>query len=309
MFEPVMLTVAQLADRWGQSTNQILEHAMGLRIQMYFAYEGLVFDVNDDWLRHGGDWLVNRELESLEKTIEGGERELQRNVQKYHETGIPGRSDDDVKAIRARIDSSIAERKKLLARLDDRQLRRNRSEYRGYLRLGPATLDEIYRLGAARHPDMAYWIEGEVKVRKLRDGEVVLDGPIVRLEQVRPATWKERLTADDALVSMAEVKAIEGLRKSKRDPDNNETVSPVTPTVLPSTKPIPKQKLQQVAILEWLQANGYNSQSLPMWKTNSPGAKAEVKAAMLANTSLFSDKSFEQAWERLSGAKDIQYKK
>lgn len=62
---------------------------------------------------------------------------------------------------------------------------------------------------------------------------------------------------------------------------------------------VPKLTLQRDSILQWLRSNGYNPNALPARMRGKSGPKAEVKAAMLKNASMFTEKSFEKAWESL----------
>lgn len=72
----------------------------------------------------------------------------------------------------------------------------------------------------------------------------------------------------------------------------------------------PKLQIRKVVMLNWLTANGYPPLSLPDWKGNPEGAKSKLKKAMLEqNAKLFTDSSFEKAWEDLGRKREIRYKK
>ncbi|MDB5974672.1 MAG: hypothetical protein JWR07_1432 [Nevskia sp.] len=60
MFEPITLTVAELADRWNRTPRQILESAIHRGLPPYFSFDGLVFNIGDEWLRSNGDWQQTR---------------------------------------------------------------------------------------------------------------------------------------------------------------------------------------------------------------------------------------------------------
>lgn len=66
-----------------------------------------------------------------------------------------------------------------------------------------------------------------------------------------------------------------------------------------------KQRRQEQAILNFLTSNGHDPKKLPKRPPGISGPKAKVKKAMLANKTLFTDKSFELAWERLRSAAEI----
>lgn len=68
---------------------------------------------------------------------------------------------------------------------------------------------------------------------------------------------------------------------------------------------LPKQRRQEQRILELLKAQGYAPLSLPKKEAGTRGAKAEIKKLALPEVSLFSDKSFDKAWERLRGYGDV----
>lgn len=64
-------------------------------------------------------------------------------------------------------------------------------------------------------------------------------------------------------------------------------------------KHIPKATLQENEILRLLQDSGFDPLNLPKRKAGAPGAKSAVKAKALKNGAMFTDKSFDKAWERL----------
>lgn len=68
---------------------------------------------------------------------------------------------------------------------------------------------------------------------------------------------------------------------------------------------LPKQPAQERRILELLKAQGHDPLALPKRNPGTRGAKAEVKAMALRENQLFSDKSFDKAWDRLRGHGDI----
>ncbi|WP_296946790.1 hypothetical protein [uncultured Massilia sp.] len=64
-------------------------------------------------------------------------------------------------------------------------------------------------------------------------------------------------------------------------------------------KVVLKSTRQRELILQWLTSNGYNPEELPPRMRGKSGPKADVKAAMLKNANMFTEKSFEKAWESL----------
>lgn len=68
---------------------------------------------------------------------------------------------------------------------------------------------------------------------------------------------------------------------------------------------LPKQRAQERRILELLASQGYNPLELPPRMPGKTGTKAKIKALALLDTALFSDKSFDTAWQRLRGQGDV----
>lgn len=71
-------------------------------------------------------------------------------------------------------------------------------------------------------------------------------------------------------------------------------------------KPLQKQRAQEQAILKTLRELNYDPLHLPKNAPGKNGVKAEVKEKLLLATSLFSQRSFTKAWERLSSTGDIR---
>lgn len=63
----------------------------------------------------------------------------------------------------------------------------------------------------------------------------------------------------------------------------------------------PKQRSQEIRILELLKMNGYDPLALAQRKPGKPGPKAEIRTLAMNEPALFSIKSFDKAWERLRG--------
>lgn len=68
---------------------------------------------------------------------------------------------------------------------------------------------------------------------------------------------------------------------------------------------ISKQQAQEVRILELLRAQSYEPLALAPRASGKPGPKAEIRTLALTERKLFTEKSFEKAWERLRGAGEI----
>lgn len=144
--------------------------------------------------------------------------------------------DDEAKSLRAQVTAKKQEIQALDELFDDRDRQRQKKHYRGPLRPMPGTVDELLRLGFAKHPIQAYRPEGPFMLHTV-DGVLVLDGPIVRLESAG-VQWKERLETADMVVRMADVKAIEAAAKSPQTAPATDT-APAQNTA----KPAPVEEL------------------------------------------------------------------
>lgn len=90
----------------------------------------------------------------------------------------------------------------------------------------------------------------------------------------------------------------------------NQAVSPPasptrdTPFV---PKHTPKQRLQEMAILEWLRNEYGDAKALPKPQQGKSGPKAAAWMALVKNKTVFQSRSvFDKAWDRLRASEDIQ---
>lgn len=220
MFEPLTLTLAELAVRWNLTPRQVLQQAQQPGVPLYFAFEGLVFDIGDQWHRHGGDWLESRERDALVKSVEGGEAWLRRR-RDGQLTEWDQLSQEEAQELRAEIEKNKIKIRDLNKVLADRDAERNRRHFRGFLRAAPATLWDIESLGAAPFPHRAFHPSSPVKLVRLQrtatlEGGWIWDGRLVALEPMyeKDPHWKKRLTADDLIANTTEVKAIEAMMRA-----------------------------------------------------------------------------------------------
>lgn len=342
MLEPLSLSVADLARRWGQTEKQILGHAMGPPgLALCFPFEGLLFDVGDEWLRQGGAWLEEREQKALAASIEQSESLLRRrahgNLDRYRSI-----SSDAAVELRQQIDRQREEHKRLTDLLSKREVERNRRTFRGFVRTTPHALFEIFKDGRTIHPHMAFRADVPITLAVNRDGrghdgEVYWKGAMVALEPLPGhATYgKEYLTADDLLASMQEVKAIEASRAVEpagaAEPQGEPELATVStrPSVDQSAKALvspiaagdkPKktrpsgegtQRRQERALLQCARDLGIDLKALPKFSQGGEcPEKQRIKKALLEGefAELFKRLSaFKNTWERLSVAKKIGY--
>lgn len=72
-------------------------------------------------------------------------------------------------------------------------------------------------------------------------------------------------------------------------------------------KHVPKQRKQELAILDWLKEKYGNPKELPKPPKGKAGPRAAAWDAMKPETGLFQSKNtFEKAWDRLRASKEIQ---
>lgn len=232
MFKPLTLTLAELAARWGLTPRQVLQHAQQPGVPLYFAYEGLVFDIGDQWHRHGGDWRETERRDSLVEGVKNKEAWLQRrNLGKL--TEWDQLTQEEAIKLRAEIDVSKLELRSLNDVLEQRNAERHRCHFRGFLRAAPATLWDIESLGATPFPLKAFHPSSPINVVRLPDapsgqGGLIWDGRLVSLEPMseNDRHWKARLTADDLVAITSEVKAIEAMMKAKEGAVNPAPSAP-----------------------------------------------------------------------------------
>lgn len=208
MLEPTTISIPNLAVRWNQTPADILEYAANLRLHLLFNFDGLVFDFNDDWLPIGKDWRERREFEALTDFVKRADAQFKRrrNGQLSQWESLDS---DEAVSLRAEVTARNQAIEIMNGMFDERDRKRQQKHYRGALMALPATVDELLRLGFAKHPIQAYRPEG----------------PVVRLEPAR-AQWKERLEPADMLVSMADVKAIEAATKPQQTAPAIDTAPP-----------------------------------------------------------------------------------
>ena len=205
--EPLTLTLAELAERWNMSPQQVLESPHAL--PMYFYFDGLVFDFNDKWLRANGDAAVEQALEQHKTRLSTLEIDLQR--QAMHKRGLlkltqweEALSEEELQNQQAEADRLSEEIPQLSEQLKQRRIERQRRVRNGLLRAAPRTVSEIARRGQVRFPQFAYMPHTP---NKTEGDAAIAEGAVVALEDGFPL--KEFLTEADLLASMADVRLAE----------------------------------------------------------------------------------------------------
>jgi len=225
MFEPKTLTLPELAERWKKTQRQIIEFAIDLGIPLYFYVDGLVFDANEEWLRHGGDWSERRELESSLESIKGYEGWISRaalgTLGQYEQP----RTDEEMQKARLQVDTLRERCDELQERLDARDRARAKHRVTLNARTPPRTLTEIMLKGSSLIPRFAFDPQSPV--------QAVAGQWIGRMIALEPATdsavWKP-LREEDLFAAMFEVKVVEA---------RNFPQSPHPPTDKTAERPMP----------------------------------------------------------------------
>lgn len=204
--EPITLTLAELANRWNQTTRQVLGH----NLPMYFYFDGLVFDFGDKWHRAGGDVHDAQTLEAHQTRIATLDIDLQR--QALHKRGQlkltqweDALSDEELRSLQAEADRLNSEIIRLSAALKQRTEDRQRHVRNGLLRAAPRTLREITQHGKCNFPHFAFM--PTTPAGAAENNSPVSDGAVVALEDGFPV--KEYLTEDDLVIAMADIRAAE----------------------------------------------------------------------------------------------------
>ena len=162
MFDSPTLSVSELAERWQKTPRQILDYALVPGVPLYLPFEGLVFDVNDDWHRHGGDWQQSRELEALSESILCREAWIKRSAHGENGEFEQRLTSEECQALRVEIEGDKRKRTAATELLEQRLIERIRCEYRGYLRAAPSTLWDVATTGTALFPHKAFHLDGRM---------------------------------------------------------------------------------------------------------------------------------------------------
>jgi hypothetical protein len=202
--EPLTLTLAELAERWNMSPQQVLESPHAL--PMYFYFDGLVFDFNDKWHRANGDATVLQALEQHKTRLSTLEIDLQR--QTMHKRGLlkltqweEALSDEELQSQQTEADRLAEEIPQLTEQLKQRREERQRRVRNGLLRAAPRTVAEIAKRGQVRFPQFAYM------PHPAESEHGIAAGAVVALEDGFPL--KEFLGVADLVASMADVRLAE----------------------------------------------------------------------------------------------------
>lgn len=209
---PLTLTLAELAERWKLSPQQVLQAPHGL--PMYFYFDGLVFDFGDKWHRAQGEAAVQHDLESAQSRLSTLEIALQR--QTMHRLGLlkltqweDALSDEALRQQQAEAARLRAEVERMTGLLQQRSEQRQRQVRSGLLRLAPRVLRDIALHGKAPFPPFAY-LPQPADGAPAEAGQLAA-GALVALEDGFPR--KEVLTSADLVLALQDVAAYEQRRR------------------------------------------------------------------------------------------------
>lgn len=220
MFEPKTLTVPELAKRWDKTPRQIIEFAVDLGIPLYFHFDGLAFEVHDDWLPYGKDVRQQNELDAAQKAIKAHQSWLQRAAR--HQTGDfeEDATEANIQAARHAVDRLQSRVDELETMLSAREADRMRRHIQVNLRPAPKTLMDIMQTGSAQVPRFAFNPASPIKV--IANQWI---GHMLLLEPVHEAHSWPPLKEGDLFAATSEVRAIEDHQFSnKPHPPTDKTV-------------------------------------------------------------------------------------
>lgn len=220
MFEPLTLNVSELAERWNWTPRQVLDCAQHLELPLYFMFDGLAFDKSDTWHRANGDYFEKRELEILRDSIASGNAYILRSARGENGQYEQQLSSAEIVEHRAQINADKATCSALEEKLEERETSRNRMSYRGWMRAGPGTLEDISRDSTTPSPHWAFHplvpLTTTILLGRGLDGSTpIAEGRLMDLEPVRGIN-EPRLTLDRLCAMTVEVKAIEAHRLAKQ---------------------------------------------------------------------------------------------
>lgn len=218
MFEPITLTVAELAARWDRSPRQVLEYAQHVGIPLYFKFAGLAFDEADVWHRFLGDQWLQEELRHLNKAIKAAEEQIIRardgQLSRWEQLPVGG-----IPQLRAEINAMQDKKKEIEARLEQREEERARCTC-AFLRAGPGTLKLIADDGDVVFPRWAFHPETSITARQIQDERgnyhLTWSGRMMCLEPLgdNDPNWRERLSSDGLYASIVDILAAEAANKT-----------------------------------------------------------------------------------------------
>lgn len=223
MFDSPTLSVSELAARWQKTPRQILDFALALKVPLYFMFDGLAFDLSDEWHRpHGGN-TQRLELKALRTGIKEIESQLARRRR-----GISNEFDcltsQEAQELRYSMEAMKRRCAIINSTLEQREVNRQKMHVRGLMRPAPKNLFDIAQDGEARERSIAFDFATPS-----------------RLMELEPFEALPPLTIDSLCALTAEVKAIEAGFMAKppapaQSPAKSDSVVAESSSVTHSTK-------------------------------------------------------------------------
>ena len=131
------------------------------------------------------------------------------------------------------------------------------------------------------------------------DGFESIEGVLMRytIAELLPDEPDFETTPDDCRVTGDAVRALADAYIAEPAPAQ-DTATPA-PVAGAAPVAVPKQRAQESRILELLKDQGYDPLKLSQRRPGKPGPKAELRTLALNEPALFTNSSFDKAWERL----------
>jgi hypothetical protein len=233
MFESLTLSVDELARRWNITQRQVLDNAQQMRVPLYFTFEGLAIDSNDEWHRFNGDFEQRTKLEILKAGIANSEAWIARSALGRNGQWEQRLSSEEARELRSKIEAD----KRMCAELRDllelREAERNKLFYRGLMRAPPKVLWDIQTQGKTATPRWAFHPQSPVKSVALAgrrsDGAIpIWDGRLMELEPSPGSAVSPPLTIGSLCAVTAEVKAIEAHLQPRQEGSRTGTQRKLT---------------------------------------------------------------------------------
>lgn len=213
MIDPIILTTGQLAERWKQTTRQVLEFSLAMNLPAYFHFDGLVFSFNDKRLRFGGDLKDLEKCTVLKREIEGLNMQITRsllarqgllNLTPWEEVF----TDEGLVELREEANKALQKLKQIEHLLDQRTAEREQHRKSDYVRAVPQTILKIARNGSVEFPRFAYHPSTPTFVYLPEAAtQPILDGTILALEE--PNDPVQTLMPDNLYFYMSDIRKIE----------------------------------------------------------------------------------------------------
>ena len=215
MFEPLTLSVSELAERWNWTPRQVLDYAIQGGVPLHFMFDGLAFDGSDEWHRDQGDSSAQHELKLLGDGIVRDNAYILRSARGENGRYEHQLSSAEITELRTKIEADEVICSELEKRLEQRETSRRKMSYRGWMRALTKTLMEVDEDGSSLSPRWA-----------VLPGVRLSDARMMVLEPF--GIYKPPITIDRLCAIVVEVKAIEAYRLATQAASEPQQTAPAT---------------------------------------------------------------------------------